>query len=182
MPDGVLKPIREIIQNAGTNEFPLEKIIEKFKGTNRSLIFTDDDITNLLFAKYGKGNTAVIMSVLYPWADMRNHFHIDHMYPKSLFTRKSLSKKGLNEEEINFAMDNFNYLANLQLLEAIPNIEKSNQEFSEWINQTIPAEAINEYKIKHLIPANIELSFKNFETFFEEREALITKKLKQELQ
>lgn len=182
MPDGVLKPIRELIQNIETNEFPLEKIIEKFKGTNRSLIFTDDDITNLLFAKYGKGNTTVIMSILYPWADMRNHFHIDHMYPKSLFTRKILSKKGLSEEEMDFAMGNFNYLANLQLLEAIPNIEKSNQEFSEWINQTIPAEAINEYKAKHLIPADIELSFKNFEDFFIKREELITEKLKQELQ
>lgn len=182
MPDGALKPIREIIKNTEDNGFPLQKIKERFKGTNRSLTFTDDDITNLLFAKYGKGNTTVIMSVLYPWADMRNHFHIDHMYPKSLFTRKQLAKKGLDEEDIEFAIENFNYLANLQLLESIPNIEKSNQDFDQWINKTVPPEAISDYKEKHLIPQNIALTFMNFKEFFTKREELIAEKLRNELQ
>lgn len=183
MPDGALKPIREIIrQNADKKIFPLEDIMERFKGTNRSLIFTDDDINNLLFAKYGQGNTAVIMSILYPWADTRNHFHIDHMYPQSAFTRKKLMKKGLTEEQIEFAIDNFNYLGNLQLLESVPNIEKSNMDFDKWISDTIPTEALSDYKQKHLIPQDVSLNFSNFEEFFTRREELIIEKLKTELQ
>ena len=139
MPDGALKPIREIIRSHSMDRhFPLNEIKERFKGTNRSLIFIDDDISNLLWAKYGQGITVVIMSVLYPWADMKNHFHIDHMYPKSKFTRKQLKKHGLTDEEIEFALKNYNYLGNLQLLEAIPNIEKSNCDFDTWLHSTIP--------------------------------------------
>lgn len=182
MPDGALKPIREIIRSHSMDRhFPLNEIKERFKGTNRSLIFTDDDISNLLWAKYGQGITVVIMSVLYPWADMKNHFHIDHMYPKSKFTRKQLKKHGLTDEEIEFALKNYNYLGNLQLLEAIPNIEKSNCDFDTWLHSTIPMESLQDYKLKHLIPTDMDLTYTNFQKFLSEREDLIVEKLKQEL-
>lgn len=182
MPDGALKPIREIIRSHSMDRhFPLNEIKERFKGTNRSLIFTDDDISNLLWAKYGQGITVVIMSVLYPWADMKNHFHIDHMYPKSKFTHKQLKKHGLTDEEIEFALKNYNYLGNLQLLEAIPNIEKSNCDFDTWLHSTIPMESLQDYKLKHLIPTDMDLTYTNFQKFLSEREDLIVDKLKQEL-
>ena len=182
MPDGALKPIREIIRSHSMDRhFPLNEIKERFKGTNRSLIFIDDDISNLLWAKYGQGITVVIMSVLYPWADMKNHFHIDHMYPKSKFTHKQLKKHGLTDEEIEFALKNYNYLGNLQLLEAIPNIEKSNCDFDTWLHSTIPMESLQDYKLKHLIPTDMDLTYTNFQKFLSEREDLIVEKLKQEL-
>ena len=182
MPDGALKPIREIIRSHSMDRhFPLNEIKERFKGTNRSLIFIDDDISNLLWAKYGQGITVVIMSVLYPWADMKNHFHIDHMYPKSKFTHKQLKKHGLTDEEIEFALKNYNYLGNLQLLEAIPNIEKSNCDFDTWLHSTIPMESLQDYKLKHLIPTDMDLTYTNFQKFLSEREDLIVDKLKQEL-
>ena len=182
MPDGALKPIRELIRSHSTdNHFPLQEITERFKGTNRSLLFTDDDISNLLWAKYGQGITVVIMSVLYPWADLKNHFHIDHMYPKSKFTRKQLKKHGLTDDQVEFAIKNHNYLGNLQLLEAIPNIEKSNCDFDLWLQDTIPLESLADYKAKHLIPPNIELTYGNFYEFLSAREVLITEKLKKEL-
>lgn len=182
MPDGALKPIRDIIRNRPQDRyFPLNEITERFKGTNRSLLFTDDDIDNLLWAKYGQGITVVIMSVLYPWADMRNHFHIDHMYPKSSFTRQQLKKHGLTEEQIEFALKNYNYLGNLQLLEAIPNMEKRDCAFAEWLSDTVPPDQLDSYKAKHLIPANLDLTYPNFQKFLTEREQLITKQLKKEL-
>jgi hypothetical protein len=72
-------------------------------------------------------------------------------------------------------------LANLQLLEAIPNIEKNDCDFDKWIADTIPSDAINNYKTKHFIPQDIELNFSNFESFFTMREELIIDKLKKEL-
>lgn len=181
-PDGVLKPIREIIRKTSDGSFPLQQIIEWSKrSTNRSLIFTEDDINNLLWAKYGQGDTLVIMSVLYPWADMRNHFHIDHMHPQSAFGRKKMEKRGLTEQQISFGLANYNCLGNLQLLESIPNIEKSDCPLDEWISKAVPKQALSDYKMKHFIPDNVALSFENFEEFFVKREELIVQKLKEEL-
>ena len=73
--------------------FPLEEIIDRFKGTNRDIKFTDDTIENLLWTKYGSSDALVVLSVLYPWADLKNVFHIDHIYPKSQFTERRLKKK-----------------------------------------------------------------------------------------
>lgn len=181
MPDGVLKPVRDIINKNTTGEFPLDEIINHFKGTNRTLVFTNEDISNLLYAKYGQGDTLVILSILYPWADLRNNFHIDHIFPKSGFTKKKLEKRGIPADRIEYYLENYNYIGNLQLLESIPNIEKNNMDFDKWISETIPAEALDDYKTKHYIPKNIDLSISNFEQFLEEREKMIIQKLESEL-
>lgn len=181
VPDGVLKPVRDIIIKNNTGEFPLEQIINYFKGSNRNLVFTSDEINTLMYSKYGQGDTLVIMSILYPWADLRNNFHVDHMFPKSGFTKKKLQKRGVPADSIEYYLDNYNYIGNLQLLESIPNIEKSNMDFDKWIVDTIPTEAVDDYKAKHYIPKNIDLGITNFEQFLEEREKMIIQKLENEL-
>ena len=181
MPDGVLKPVRETIKNNSTNEFPLEDIINYFKGTNRTLVFTKEDVYTLLNCKYGQGNTLIVLSILYPWADLRNNFHVDHINPKSMFTNSKLEKIGIKKEKIGFYLENYNYIGNLQLLESIPNIEKSNTDFNKWILNSINLDEVEEYKKKHYIPRSIDLSLNNFTEFFKEREKLIIKKLEKEL-
>jgi len=181
-PDNVLRPIRDLI-NQDLSEFPLTKIIDKFKGTNKTLIFSDEDIENLTYYKYGQAFTFSVLSLLYPTLDFRNKFHIDHIYPKSLFKSSILRKKGLSEEDIEIYQDNVNYLGNLQLLEAIPNIEKQDKEFEVWLNETYPSEIDKkDYFQKHYIPENISLGFNNFIEFFKEREQLLISKLKEKLQ
>ncbi|MDI6605077.1 MAG: DUF262 domain-containing protein [Thermoanaerobacteraceae bacterium] len=180
-PDGVLKPVRDIIKQYGSNGFPLEKIIERFKGTNRTLQFTEDDINNLLYSKYGQGDTLVILSILYPWADLRHNFHVDHIFPKSEFTPKRLAAKGVPQSKINDFIESCNYIGNLQLLENIPNIEKKAMDFDKWLSKKVPAGELADYKKKHYIP-DVDLSFGNFDVFLEEREKLLLEKLKKELQ
>ena len=181
MPDGVLKPIRDIVKKNTTGEFPLDEIINHFKGTNRTLVFTDEDINNLLYTKYGHGDTLVILSILYPWADLRNNFHIDHIFPKSAFTQKKLEKRGIKSDDIGDFLDNYNYIGNLQLLEAIPNIEKNNTDFDVWLKNTIASDAVDDYKKKHYIPKSIDLTFVNFLEFVEKREELFINQLSKEL-
>jgi hypothetical protein len=180
-PDGALKPVRKIINENTTGGFPLEKIIDHFKGTNRTLQFTDDDINNLMYSKYGHGDTLVILSILYPWADLRNNFHVDHMFPKSKFTSKQLKAEGVDAEKVNDYIGDCNFIGNLQLLESIPNIEKSAMNFDKWLNTKIPADGLDDYKKKNYIP-DVDLSFKNFGDFLEKREGLLLAKLKEELQ
>ena len=100
-PDSVLRPVRELLRQA-EDEFPLDKIIDKFKGTNKSLMSTEDDIENMLSCRYGQGYTFSTLALLYPSLDFRNKFHIDHIHPRSLFTRAKLKKAGIPEVNIDF--------------------------------------------------------------------------------
>ena len=179
-PDGVLKPVREIVKSQSANGFPVDAIFDHFKGTNRALQFTDDDINNLLYSKYGHGDTLVILSILYPWADLRHSFNVDHMFPKSTFTAKKLKAKGVPDSKIDDFIANYNFIGNLQLLEAIPNIEKKAMDFDDWLSQKVPAGELADYKKKHYVP-NVSLDFSNFDVFLEEREKMLIQKLNSEL-
>jgi uncharacterized protein with ParB-like and HNH nuclease domain len=179
-PDGVLKPVREIIKNQSSDGFPVDAIFGHFKGTNRALQFTDDDINNLLYSKYGHGDTVVILSILYPWADLRHSFNVDHMFPKSVFTAKKLKAKGVPDGKIDEFIKNYNFIGNLQLLEEIPNIEKNAMDFDDWLSQKIPAGGLSDYKKKHYVP-NGKLDFNNFDVFLKGREKLLIQKLNSEL-
>lgn len=171
-PDNVLRPIRKIILDNHDN-FPTELIIDKFKGTTKSLLFSTEDIENLTHYKYGQGFTFSILSLLYPQLDYSNQFHIDHIFPKSLFTKAKLRKRGISEEDIETFYDWFNYIGNLQLIGAIPNIEKKDIEFKIWLNKIYPDQRNqDQFKEVHYIP-NVELDFENFIEFFEEREKLL---------
>ncbi len=177
--DNVLRTIRRIIKEENYSLFPLQFIIDKFKGTNKSLTFSNEDIDNLTFYKYGQSFTFSVLSLLYPQLDYSNQFHIDHIFPKSLFTRHKLRKKGIKDEEIDTYIAYVNYIGNLQLLEAIPNIEKKDTEFKIWLNKVFKdPEKQKDYRVKHYIP-NVNLDFNNFIEFFEERKKLLIKKFKE---
>ncbi len=168
-PDNMLRPLRDIIHDNGSKVFPIDEIINKLRGTSKSIIFTDDDIENLLEHQYGKAETLTILMLLYPSLDFNNKFHIDHMYPKSIFTRKLLIKKGIDENKTQDYIDHVNDLSNLQLLAAIPNIEKQNQDFADWFVTTYKTDADKiQYRTIHYLP-EMEYTYTNFELFLSER-------------
>lgn len=175
-PDNILRPIRKII-NENYSYFPLDKIISNFSGTNKTLIFNDEDIENLTWGKYGQSNTFITLSLLYPNLDFRNKFHIDHIFPRSSMTEKKLSKRKIPNDQIQDFILYSDFIGNLQLLEAIPNMEKQNKDFDKWLSAIYSKEQIKDFKNKHYIP-DVEINFENFIEFFEERERLIVDKLK----
>lgn len=176
-PDNVLRPLRRII-TANHNDFPLQKIIDEFKGNTKSFTLNDDEIANLLSYEYGQKQTFSILALLYPHLDFRNKFHLDHIFAKSLFTRRKLTKMGVPQNKLDFYLEHFNSIANLQLLEDIPNIEKSDIEFEKWLNKTYKDHALkNDYLTKHYIP-KVDLQLTNFHEFVERRMELLYQKLK----
>jgi uncharacterized protein with ParB-like and HNH nuclease domain len=182
-PDGVLRPVRDIIAKGDGTVFPFDQIVERFKGTNRTHEFTDADIENLLYLKYGQGDTLAVMSVLYPWADLHNLFHLDHIFPKAEFTDSKLRKRGISADRFADFADNFNYIGNLQLLEGLDNTSKNDKDFKAWFEANLPtAEAQTAYKQKHLLPIDAALDFEKFPEFFAARKTLIVERLKKELQ
>jgi len=178
MLDTVLRPLRDIVRNA-KNGFPLQDIIDKFRGTPRSLVFTEDDVENLLRYQYGKGYTFSVLALLYPTMDFKNKFHIDHIHPRSAFTKPKLRQMGIEEDNIDFYLENVDLLPNLQLLEGIPNLEKSDVDFGDWLDKTYktPEERAS-YMNRHHIPP-VDLSLANFRKFVEERGKLLADKLRE---
>jgi len=176
-PDNVLRPIRNII-NENYEMFPSELIREELKGT-KTMRFGEEEIEELLSVKYGGRYTFLVLSLLYPNLDYRNQFHQDHIHPKSYFTsRRKLTNKGIPQEKQDLYMSNYNYLANLQLLEGSPNQEKSDSDFQDWLNKTYKdKDAKSDFMRKNYVPLGLDLSFGNFEEFFEAREDLIKHKL-----
>jgi len=177
-PDNVLRPIREIIKENGNNEFPLEKIQERFKGTNKSIMFTEDDISEfLLNLKYGKSDTLSTLMLLYPSLDFNNKFHVDHIYPKSKFNKRYLLKQCIAEDKIDEYTSSVNDIANLQLLAAQLNEEKLDTDFDVWFNthQNTDDSKIN-YRTIHYLP-NIDYNYENYPKVMEERRKLLKDKL-----
>lgn len=181
--DQALSAIRGIIHEKAekSDSFPFAEITEKFRGTARDIIFDSDEVENLLQTRYESGDTLVILSMLYPWANLRNNFHVDHIFPKSLFSRSALARRGIEGEQAEDFIRKSGSLANLQLLEELPNIEKGNREFLEWLDMSIPDDASrSDYLKKHLIP-DVDFAFENFLEFIDARESLLRTALEREL-
>jgi len=179
-PDNVLRPLRDIIKS-NHDKFPLDDIIQKLRRTSKAIIFTEDEIDNLFFYQYGQSYTFSCLALLYPSLDFRNRFHQDHIFPKSLFTKKNLEKYSLTENEVDFFFENYNCLANLQLLEGVQNQEKSNTDFNSWLYKKYPEEADKRaYMEKHYIP-NIDLSLCNFKEFILKRKEKLKNEFKKML-
>lgn len=174
-PDNILRPIREVIKNNFHNGFPLNEIIDKQKGKNKNYSFDSDEINNLLYYQYGNSFTFSVLAAIYPTLDYRNLFHIDHIFPKSNFKKKKLLNLGVKEEDVEYYLHNYNSIANLQLLEGHLNIDKSNLDFKEWLNNEYPNSNVKiAFMERNYIPS-CDLNILNFKDFIEQRKVLITK-------
>lgn len=176
-PDNLYPTYRKIIaENIGT--FPLEELIIKYKGSNKSLSFDEDTIENLLNTQYGSAFAYMVLSLLYPL----NHnykFHQDHMHPKKFFTHKSLKKMGYDDAMVEDYMSRFNSLGNLQLIQETQNLEKNATPLVEWLSNKISGAELNNYKQLHFIPMENDLSMDSFLEFYEERRKMLKVKLMQ---
>ena len=178
-PDNVIRPIRDIIRNEQSSDFPYDSIVEKFKGTNKSILFSDDDIEQLLKLQYGKSDTLSTLMLLYPSLDFNNKFHEDHMYPKSKFKKPYLRKMGVSEDKLDEYISCVNDISNLQLLAAQLNEEKLNTDFDVWFNKQYITDAEKfQYRTINYLP-EMEYSYDKFLVFMDERQKLLKSKLEE---
>ena len=174
--DNVLRTIRRVIAEH-QDGFPMDEISEALRPTAKSMAFDEGQLDGLLGYQYGQAYTFTVLTLLYPALNFEHHFHIDHIFPKSMFTEKELESRGIPREEWHRWLDHANDLANLQLLQGIANQEKSDKEFEAWLqsSQQTPLEMESYCKL-HLIPET-DLSFENFPSFLEAREQVIKERL-----
>lgn len=173
--DAVLNQLRAIIdKNIG--DFPYEKIKEELK-ENKSIVFTEADIDELLNKKYGKAEAFSVLSTLYPNINFNYKHHMDHMYPKSKFNKKYLRSKGINEDDIIKYIENVDTIANLQFLEGIVNEEKLDKDFNDWFNEANKSDTEKEkYRKDNYLP-DMDYTYENFLDFITERRKMLKEKL-----
>lgn len=167
--DAVLKSIQDVLKEDVSN-FQCAKILQHL---GYQLSFTELDIEKYLNSTYKSKYSFLLLSLLYPDRDWKDKiFHEDHIFPKAEFKKNKLIARGYSEEKVNFYLDNYNTIANLQLLTDSENLEKNKKDFEEWLKQRD-----SNFKIRHSIPPINDYSFDNFEEFINQRKKLISKKL-----
>lgn len=177
-PDSLYPVYRSVItKNLGS--FPLSQLIDRYKGSNKSLSFSEENIDNLLETKYGSASSYMLLSLLYPL----NHnykFHQDHIHPKKFFKNKTLEKMGvLTQNERDYFISKLNDLPNLQLIQETENLEKNAKEFKNWLFDKYNTLEIENYKNLHLIPHENDLSLVSFSEFFNQRREIMKSRLMQ---
>ena len=176
-PDSLYPVYRNII-NQNEGDFPLETLIERYKGNNKSLEFYEDNIEHLLTTNYGSSFAFMVLSLIYPLKGSYE-FHQDHIHPKTFFTHKKLEKFGLITIEAREAyLSRYNSLPNLQLIESVENKQKSAKKLDLWLDEAYPSEQEQlAFKHMHFFPVDESLEFSNFVNFYDARRDLLKQKL-----
>ena len=177
--DGMLTAIRGEIKRNGNENFPADQIYEQMARRGRGLSFEDEEIENLADMQYGNRLTFALLSLLFPHVDLRNHFHVDHIFPKAQFTRRQLGKAGVPDDKIDEFMQSKDGLANLQLLQGNENTEKSASMPSEWLKSAF-SDPINrqDYQDLHLL-GEVPTSITKFTSFYEARRDRLKERIQQ---
>jgi len=175
--DTTLTRLREILATNGGSGFPVVEVEATMARVGKSLTFDAAEIDELLNLKYAGQRTFAVLSVLYPGLDLGKKFHEDHIFPKSLFTRKKLVAAGVPADKVDDFLGAFNLLPNLQLLAGTANIEKQDALPAVWAAKAFP----NEEKRATYFDENdldgLPLDLVDFLSFYEQRKARVRSRL-----
>ncbi|WP_010140075.1 DUF262 domain-containing protein [Oceanicola sp. S124] len=186
--DVLLTALRTVIEKQGTESFPAEALEREMAARGRSLVFSEEEIERLVELKYGDKLTRPLLVLLYPFIDTSHLMHVDHIYPKSRFTRAKLKRDGVDEDDIEHLIDWSNRLPNLQLLKGVPNQEKSAKFPATWLQSAFADKQLRQSYMKDhdlrlpdgrggwVEPGGDPHSF---ETFYENRENVLRSRIKE---
>jgi hypothetical protein len=175
--DTLLNALRRAFQQSPTDLFPVDALEAEMAGLGKSLVFTREEINDLLDTQYASRRSFPLLSILYPSVEVRGQFHEDHVFPKSRFTARRLLEAGVQPDRVEGCLARFNRLPNLQLLDGPVNIAKLNAMPMEWARSTYPNEV---QRLAYLalhdldgLPENLD----DFIDFYEARRSKISARL-----
>ena len=145
----------------------------------KSLRFEEAEIDELLESRYGSSRTFATLAMLYPGLDMTQSFHIDHIFPRSLFTRARLERAGIGSDRVDAYLDAVDSLPNLQLLQGVPNIEKQATMPSDWLSGPLfPTNERRERYLERNDLVGLPLDLARFLEFHAARRMLMARRLR----
>jgi hypothetical protein len=175
--DSLLGKIRGTLAENSAYGFPVGALESAMMTSGKSLVFDETEIDELLKLKYAGPKTFSALSLLYPGLDFSKEFHVDHIFPKSQFTRTRLRKQGISEDSIEEYVEKVNSIANLQLLEAGPNMEKQSTMPQTWLDNAFTEPTKRSVYMESNDIDGLPLGLEDFLEFFDGREKRIREKL-----
>lgn len=110
-----------------------------------------------------------MLAVLFHHVDTRNIHHVDHVFPQALVQKSKLRQLGMDWDSIDDLQSKRDELPNLQLLEGVVNITKSDTLPAAWAQSAFHTpEQHQAYLDRNQIPW-LPASTDEFESFFEDR-------------
>ena len=176
--DTLLTALRQVIRDSESDSFPVDKLKDEMASRGRTLSFEDEEVEGLTDMRYGNRLTFALLSFLVPSVDLKNKFHVDHIFPASRFTRQRLMQADIPRDKAERFMEMRDGLANLQLLSGPVNIEKQATMPDEWLLKTYPnPSSRQEYQDLHYL-GEVPTSILEFESFYEARRNSLKKAIK----
>ncbi|MCY4319484.1 MAG: DUF262 domain-containing protein, partial [Alphaproteobacteria bacterium] len=147
--DTLLTVLREVIRDAidaGDMEFPAAEMRRLMAQRGKSLEFSAEEIEDLIDMRISDRRIFSLLALLSSFINFQHHqFHIDHIFPKSRFTRKRLQGAEIAADKVERFIDCVDRIGNLQLLEGTSNIEKQATLPADWIRAKYPRETDREH-------------------------------------
>ena len=166
--DTLLNELRTVLRTSHES-FPVQELDKVMAARGKSLKFGDEEIEDLLNLEYGNRKIFPLLSVLYPFIDVKQLHHVDHVYPKGLLTRGRLERAGVDEETAEKCFEARNYLPNLQLLEGLLNITKSDTPPADWMITSYPDEVTRQAYVDRHDLGHVPRNASEFPDFLEAR-------------
>lgn len=175
--DVLLTALREVIRSDDSGKFPVDAMEHEMRVRGKSLTFTDEEVQDLADRRYGSRDLFGLLTLLFPFIDTRNQFHIDHVFPRVVFHANKLKALGLSAEEGARLQELKECLPNLQLLQGSDNQSKSGLMPALWIAETYKKEEDRkDYISRHLLDG-VMTDLKGFEAFYEARRKLLLERI-----
>ncbi len=175
--DTTLRAARSAIQGH-SGSFPIQQLDIAAK-----IRFVEEDLDDLLDKTYGNRVTFSVLALLYPGVGLANRFQEDHFFPKAFFTKKRLLDAGVSEDQVSAFLERRDRIANLQLLEATQNQEKSAKMPTEWMRSHFTSDdTLNRWKERSFVDdIDIPDDMREFLDFYEARRKKMKARLAQDL-
>ncbi|WP_158563276.1 DUF262 domain-containing protein [Chitinophaga silvatica] len=174
--DGFLLRLKKIITENVSGAFPLSFIKEGFKGSNKNFHIDDERISTILRTTYDNMDSFYVLSLLFPKFNFEfKNPNIDHLHPIQAFA--SYNYENCTELNIDYCNEYKNSVLNLTILSEEQNKSKNKSALKGWIEQQEKFNAGIREQL--LIPQNVDLSFNQFGNFIQQREVLLTNRIKE---
>jgi len=176
--DTLLTAIRATIREQGATRFPVEAVESTMRSRGKGLRFEEEELEDLIDVAYGDRRSFPLLSLLFPFHDLRHEFHVDHVFPRSRFSESRLAKEGVAAEVRFEWIDRADRLANLQLLDGVLNKEKSAAFPYDWLIRAFPDPDRRDAFIERHRLGTIPEAIIGFSDFYEARRRELLERLR----
>ena len=177
--DSILSKLRDLIKiNINNNTFPLQEILEEYRGKSKDIEFDDSFIERTLKTQKDDPKCYMLLALLMPERIFTSILHKDHLHPAVEFSSDRLNLRSFlskNSELKAFYSnpENWNGIANLHLLDSSINQSKLDAPLADWLKsqKVVTLDML-------LITTTTPLNFESFPKFIEQRTIQLTTALK----